>query len=175
MDAPDTRGSKKHTVNGKRFVIVAGTTSIVALFAVTFAFRTLGWTRFIGNANLQEGKDNVVYISRAVSACAERTGALPPSSGKVPPELSQIAAKTYASSEADWKDQAFACEGFHVRGPQRFQYEWEKTSDTTGVARARGDFNGDGVVEATFEQDVACIVRYGKLRCGPGSFHDRAK
>ncbi len=81
--------------------------------------------------------------------------------------------KKFASTAADWSDEAFACDGFRVRDPQRFQYEWVKTSDTEGTATARADFNGDGVVEATFEQELKCENKNGKLRCGPGAFKDR--
>jgi hypothetical protein len=163
------------TISGKKLVIVGGSLSVIILFGVTFAFRTFGWSRFVANASLQEGKSNVVYISRSVAACALKTGTLPPSSRKVPAELSDVGHKTYTSSDADWTDEAFACDAFRVRGPQRFQYEWEKTGDHTGVARARGDFNGDGVVESTFEQELVCEDHAGKLRCNPGAFHDRAK
>jgi hypothetical protein len=165
----------KPTISGRKLVLVGGTLSIVILFGATFAFRTFGWTRFVQNANLQEGKSNVVYISRAVAACAFKTGALPPTSRKVPAELSQVGGKTYRSTDDDWGDEAFACDAFRLRTTQRFQYQWEKTGDHTGVARAQGDFNGDGVVEATFEQELVCEPRGGKLRCDPGAFRDRAK
>ena len=114
-------------------------------------------------------------FSRGIAACAQKTGSLPASSPKVPGELSQVAAKTYASTEADWSDPAFSCDGFRLRTPQRFQYQWEKTGDMTGIARAQADFNGDGVVEATFEQELVCTQHEGKLRCAPGAFRDRAK
>ncbi len=160
-------------VSGKKIVLIGGTVSVIVLFGITFAFRTLGWTRFVANAELQEGKSNVIYLSRAVAACAQKTGTLPPSSHKVPADLAQVAGKTYASTENDWSDEAFKCDDFRVRDPQRFQYEWVRTNDHEGVAFARADFNGDGVVEATFEQDLKCEDRGGKLRCGPGAFKDR--
>jgi hypothetical protein len=164
---------EKTIVSGKRLVLIGGTVSIVVLFGVTFAFRTFGWTRFVANAQLQEGKSNVVYMARGVMACAEKNGRLPVSSRTVPADLAQVGGKPYASVDADWTDEAFACEGWRMRDPQRFQYQWLRTSETTGKAIARGDFNGDGVVEATFEQDVACETRNGKLRCAPGALHDR--
>ena len=162
-------------VSGKKLVLLGGTLSVIVLFGITYAFRTFGWTRFVANAELQEGKSNVVYLSRAVAACAQKTGSLPPSSRKVPADLAEIAGKKYASTAADWSDEAFKCDDFRVREPQRFQYEWERTNDHEGVARARADFNGDGVVEATFEQDVSCETRNGKLHCAPGALHDRNK
>ncbi len=163
----------KHTASGKRIVLIGGTLSVVILFGITFAFRTFGLSRFVANAELQEGKSNAIYIARSVSACATKTGALPPTSRKVPGDLAQVSAKKpYRSTDADWSDEAFTCDGFRVRTPQRFQYEWEKTSDHEGVARARADFNGDGVVEATFEQELKCVDQDGKLRCAPGRFRD---
>jgi hypothetical protein len=163
----------KTTISGKKLVLVGGTLSIVVLFGVTFAFRTFGLSRFVANAELQEGKSNVVYLSRAIAACALKTGALPATSHSVPADLSQVAAKTYASTDADWTDEAFACDGFRLHDPQRFQYQWEKKNDHEGVARARADFNGDGVVEATYEQDLLCETKNGKLRCTAGPFRDR--
>jgi hypothetical protein len=166
---------RKTTVSGRKLVIVGSTLSIVVLFGVTYAFRTFGWSRFVANSRLQEGKSNVVYLARDIAACAEKTGRLPPTSHTVPDDLSQVGGKAYKSTDADWTDEAYACAGFRVRDPQRFQYQWEKTSDHAGVARARADFNGDGVVEATFEQELTCAPKNGKLRCTPGAFHDRAK
>jgi len=156
-------------------VLLGGSLSLVVLFGVTFAFRTFGLSRFVANSQLQEGKSNVVYLARAIAACAQKTGKLPPTSHTVPVDLSQVAAKTYQSTDADWSDEAFACDGFRIRDPQRFQYQWEKTSDTGGVARARADFNGDGIVEATYEQELVCATKDAELRCTPAAFHDRAK
>jgi len=166
----------KTTVSGRKLVVLGGTLSVVVLFGVTFAFRTFGWSRFVANSQLQEGKSNVVYLARAITACAAKTGKLPPTSHTVPGDLAQVGGKAYTSTDADWSDEAFACDGFRVRAPQHFQYQWEKTSDHTGVARARGDFNGDGVVEATFEQELSCAAdKRGTFRCTPGAFRDRAK
>jgi len=164
---------EKTLVSGKKLVVVGGTLSIVVLFGITFAFRTFGWTRFVANSQLQEGKSNVIYMARGVMACAEKNGHLPVSTRTVPADLAQVGGKPYASVDADWTDEAFACEGWRMRDPQRFQYQWLRTSDTAGKAIARADFNGDGVVEATFEQDVACDTRNGKFRCSPGALHDR--
>ena len=164
---------EKTTVSGKKLVLVGGTVSIVVLFGITLAFRTLGFTRFVANSQLQEGKSNVVYMARGVMACAEKKGHLPDSSRTIPEDLTQVGGKPYASTDADWTDEAFACEGWRMRDAQRFQYQWLKTDDKSGKAIARADFNGDGIVEATYEQDVACETRNGKFRCSPGALHDR--
>ncbi len=125
----------------------------------------------VANAELQ--KENRTSIFLAQSPRAHKTGSLPPTSRKVPGDLAAVSEKGFASTAADWSDDAFACDGFRVRDPQRFQYEWVKTSDTEGTATARADFNGDGVVEATFEQELKCENKNGKLRCGPGAFKDQ--
>jgi hypothetical protein len=164
---------ERSKVSGKKVVLIGGTLSVVVLFGITYAFRTYGWTRFVANAELQEGKSNVVYLSRSIAACALKTGSLPPTSRKVPGDIAEVSGKTFASTAADWSDEAFTCDGFRVRDPQRFQYEWERKSELEGVAIARADFNGDGVVEATFEQELKCESKNGKLRCGPGAFKDR--
>ena len=161
------------TVSGKKLtngILVVG---VVTILFVTVTFRLVGWNRFVNNSYLVEGKNNSVYLSRAVAACAEKNGTLPPSSRKVPAELSAVGGKTYASTENDWQDDAFRCEGFRVNEPQRFQYEWERTSDTAGIARAQADFDGNGVVEARYEQELKCTKKGTRLVCGPGAFFDR--
>lgn len=161
------------TVSGKKltnWILVVGLLTIVF---VTVTFRLVGFNRFVNNSYLVEGKNNSVYLSRAIAACAEKKGALPPSSPKVPAELSAVGGKTYLSTEQDWQDEAFRCDGFHLSDPQRFQYEWERTSDTEGIARAQADFDGNGVVEARYEQEVKCAKKGDRLVCGPGAFYDR--
>lgn len=161
------------TVSGKKLTNWILAVGVLTILFVTVTFRLVGWNRFVNNSYLVEGKNNVVYLSRAVAACAEKKSALPPSSSKVPAELSAVGGKTYASSAKDWQDEAFLCDGFQVTEPQRFQYEWERTSDTEGIARAQADFNGDGVIEARYEQEVKCTHKGDRLVCGPGAFFDR--
>jgi hypothetical protein len=165
----------KRTVSGRKLVLLGGSLSLVVLFGITLAFRTFGLGRFVANSQLQEGKSNVIYLARDVAVCAQKTGKLPPTTHTVPMDLSQVGGKAYKSTAADWADEAFSCDGFRVRDAQRFQYQWERTSDHTGIARARADFNGDGVVEATYEQELVCAMKKGAFRCEPGAFHDRAK
>ena len=55
--------------------------------------------------------------------------------------------------------------GFAMRDPQYFQYQWERTSDTTGVAHARADLDGDGRAECDYELHLTC-TRVGEgLSC----------
>lgn len=162
-------------ISGRKLVNRAGLVGLAVLVFVVVTFRLVGWERFVANSQLGEGKNNSVYLARAVIACAEKKAELPPTSAKVPADATAVAGKTYASTPADWTDEAFACEGFTLSMPQRFQYQWEKTGELEGIARAAADFNGDGVVEARYEQEVKCERKEGgkKLVCRPGNFYDR--
>ncbi len=162
-------------ISGRKLVHRGGLIGLLILVGILVAFRLIGWDRFVANSQLVEGKNNSVYLARAAVACAEKKGSLPPSSPKVPADLAQVGGKTYASTAADWSDEAFACDGFQLTLPQRFQYQWERTSELEGIARAQADFNGDGVVEARFEQEVKCVRHDTKLVCRPGNFYDRNK
>lgn len=160
-------------VSGKKVVRLWFGAGILVILATTLTFRFYGFSRFVANSKLMEGKSHVVYLARDVMACAEKTGALPETSPKVPADLAQVGGKTYASAPSDWEAPAFKCEQFSMTDPQAFQYEWQRNDELDGVTRARADFNGDGVVEATFEQEVICTKSdLGKLRCRPGGFRD---
>ncbi len=162
-------------LTGKKLVLFGGTFSVLTIFTITFGFRTLGWTRFQANSHLQEGRSQVIYLSRAVMACTEKTGKLPETSPEVPATLAQVGAKTYKSTAADWSAPAFSCEQFTIDQPQRFQYQWDKTDANDGVVRAKADFNADGTAEAVFEQKILCGVKDGRYQCHPGPFLDHAK
>ncbi len=162
-------------MSGKKVVVWFGISGVAVIVATIVTFQLYGRPRFVANSRLREGKSNVVYLARSVMACGEKQSALPESSPKVPAQLSQVGAALYASTPADWSAPAFSCVEFQVKDPQAFQYEWERRSEASGVARARADFNGDGVAEATFEQEVACAKVDGKFHCGPGPFRDLAQ
>lgn len=164
-------------VSGKKLVLWFGGAGILVILATTLTFRFYGWQRFVANSRLMEGKNNVIYIARSVMACGEKTGALPETSPKVPADFAEVGGKTHASNPAEWQAPAFTCVGYTFSAPdQSFQYQWEKKDDTDGVVRARADFDGDGVAEATYEQEVICTkAADGKMHCKPGAFADLAK
>jgi hypothetical protein len=65
-----------------------------------------------------------------------------------------ISGRKYQSTASEWavdtdRNAGFACLKFEMSFPQYFQYEYEAT-ETSFVARAYGDMNGDGVF-STFE------------------------
>ncbi len=162
-------------VAGKKLVWYFGGAGLLVLVATLLVFRFYGMNRFVANSALMEGKSNVVYLAGSVMICAEKTNALPESSPKVPAELAQVGAKPYQSTAADWAPPSFSCGGFSMNQPQAFQYQWDRKDELSGTTRAQADFNGDGVVEATYEQDVFCTKNAeGKMHCHPGGFRDIA-
>jgi hypothetical protein len=163
-------------VSGKKLVVFGALFGLATLALVIVSFKSIGWNRFVQNSRLVEGKSSSVWLARAVMACAEETGELPATSTAVPKTLADVGGKTYASTPADWSaDATLRCAKFSMEKPQSFRYQWERTGDLAGTARAEGDFDGDGKAEAIYEQEVECSrVQDGKLRCRPGRFHDIA-
>lgn len=162
-------------VPGKKLVLWFGGAGLIVLVATVLVFRFYGWSRFVANSRLMEGKNNAIYLARDVMSCAEKENALPDSSPKVPADMALVAGKTYASTAADWQPHGYSCGEFSMKDPQAFQYEWERKDELSGTTRARADFNGDGIIEATFEQEILCTKSDGKLRCRPGGFKDLAQ
>jgi hypothetical protein len=113
-----------------------------------------------------EGRNAVGYLARGVirsiedADVEEQPGelpvALPATTPFVPPSITQVSKKPFVSAPADWMHPTFVQAKFESVGPQWFQVQWERTSKLTGVARACADFDGDGVVDLTFELDVTC-------------------
>jgi len=168
MDAP--------RVSGKKLVLSFGAAGVAVILITTLTFRFYGWSRFVANSRLMEGKNNAIYLARAVMACGEKTGSLPETSPKVPADLATVGGTTFTSTPADWSAPAFTCEEFTIDRPQSFQYQWEKQGELTGTTRASADFNGDGIAEAIYEQEVVCTKGAdAKLRCRPGGFKDIAQ
>lgn len=175
MDSPEAGRSDIPTVSGKKLVWIFTLAGVAVIALTTVTFRMVGWSRFVANSRLMEGKSNAIYLARSVMACGEKNGALPETSPKVPADLALVGGKTYASQPSDWSAPAFSCVPFSITQPQGFQYQWVKNDATSGVTRAQADFNGDGIPEATFEQQIVCTQPEGKLRCRPGGFRDLAQ
>ncbi|GEM_PF-2766936 len=172
---PTTNMPAYPIVAGKKLVFWFGGVGIIVLLATVLTFRFYGLSRFVANTRLMEGKNNAIYLARSVMSCAEKENALPESSPKVPVNALQVQGTLYASTPADWSPHPFACGDFSMPGPQAFQYEWVRKDELNGTTRARADFNGDGIIEATYEQAITCTKSEGKLRCHPGGFTDLAQ
>ena len=162
-------------VPGKKLVLWFGTAGVIVLISTVLVFRFYGWSRFVANSRLMEGKNNTIYLARSVMSCAEKENALPDTSPKVPADAKAVAGTTYTSTPDDWKPHSFSCGEFEMHQAQAFQYEWERKDALSGVTRARADFNGDGIIEATYEQEIVCTQAGSKLRCRPGGFKDLAQ
>jgi hypothetical protein len=119
-------------------------------------------------AKIVEAKVAVTEIAWGAAQCAERSGSVVPTSGKVPASLGAINGQMYQSRLSDWDDEVFKCSGFHLHRPQRFQYQWVRGSgDEGGRVQADADFDGDGVVDHTVRLAVRCARDGAVLRCRP--------
>lgn len=163
-------------VSGRKLLLAIAIVGAATIATVVLGFRSVGWTRFQANSRLMEGKSNVVWFARAVIACAEETGKVPETSKAVPATLADVGGKTWKSTAADWSaDETLRCARWSRAEPQAFRYQWEKTGELSGRTRAEADFDGDGVAEAVYEQEIDCQSQSGKLWCRPGPFHDIAR
>lgn len=163
-------------VSGKKLLASLAVAGALTIAIVLVGFKLVGWNRFQANTRLMEGKSNVVWFARAVMACAEETGKVPETSRAVPPALADVGGKTFKSAAADWQsDDTLRCARWSRDEPQSFRYQWEKTGELGGRTRAEADFDGDGVAEAVYEQEVECQSGGGKVWCRPGPFHDIAR
>jgi len=162
-------------VSGKKVVIATALVGVLTIAGVLIAFRKIGWDRFQANTKLMEGKNNVLAVARAMIVCADTSGALPPRAPPVPATLAEVGGKTFHATAENWDDPTWKCAKYTHIGDQNFRYAWEKKSDTLGTVRLEADFDGNGVAEAVYEQDVVCGVYGGEFRCRPGDYRDLAK
>jgi hypothetical protein len=121
----------------------------------------------IAYAKSTEATVAVTELAWGVALCAERAGALPAGTTKVPVDLAKVRGMAYQSAPEDWATPAFECAGFHMLRPQRFRYEWTKLSETEGRVGADADFDGDDVVDHAVELHVRCTRTDDRFRCRP--------
>lgn len=159
---------------GKMVLIVLGIVAACAVpvLGMLASFAIYGVKKYVTNAKMAEATNGVQQLAAGIARCAGEVDAatgqrrgLPESSGAVPSSLAAVRASKYQSAPGEWNG-AFACAGFRMAGPQYFQYRWELRSPTSGAAVAVADLDGDGAVDATAEQPVACT----QAACTQGAF-----
>lgn len=138
--------------------VLVGGVGIMAVLGI------YGTRKYIANAKTAEAKNVLGQLGKDAVAAYEgehldRNGNVtrrlcPSASARVPADRTVISGRKYQSSAAEWtvdsgRNAGFACLKFEMSAPQYFQYEYEAT-ETSFVARAYGDMNGDGVF-STFE------------------------
>jgi len=137
-------------------VAIIGVVGLV-LLGVLSSLAIYGVRRYIVQAQLAEGRNNVTAFAQGITHCFAETEHLPETSSRVPADLAMIAAKKYQSAFRDWSDEAFRCAEFSLREPQYFQYQWVLDEGATaGKVVAVADLNGDGDPEVRLELDVDC-------------------
>jgi len=132
---------------------------IPAFFLPVFtAMGIYGVRKYIANAKEAEARMAVLQIARGVVGSIQAAGnsaELPESAPAVPSSLSNVSGKKYMSAPSDWSG-TWQQIRFSMSTPQYFQYQWERTSPTTGVVRALGDLDGNGDVDVRIEVPIQC-------------------
>jgi hypothetical protein len=160
---------------GKMVLIVLAVIAVCGLpvVGVLAAVAIYGVQKYLTSEKSGEAVGNVQRLAAGIARCASEvdpaTGqprGLPPSSASVPSSLAAVSGAKYQSTTTEWGG-AFACAGFHVLGPQYFQYRWELRGLTSGAAVGVADLDGNGTVDATAEQPVTCTATGA---CSVGAF-----
>ncbi len=180
MQAPPATPAAKRSNATTTVIIVLAILMAVGLIAVAVigvlaAVGIHGTRKYVNESKAAEGRVHVTQLATGIAICGKKnfaTGAnepLPPSSPAVPPVLADVSGKKYASAPSDWTDPAYDCASFSLTSPQYFQYQWSRTTPTSGRAIAIADLDGDGSADRSFEVEVTCTAN----SCTPGSLLER--
>jgi hypothetical protein len=143
------------------------------IVGMSSAMAIYGVRKYITNAKTAEGRqgvqriaaDVVAYTKTAKNEQGAALSELPPTSVPVPETLASVSGKKYMSSPREWSQGTWSLIRYTMQDPQYFQYQWQRNSPTTGVARALADLNGDGEADVRVELAVECTLLAGGLDC----------
>jgi hypothetical protein len=152
MEGRTSAGGRQNKTAVIAVVIIGG---LVFLFAIVTPLTIYGVKRYLTNAKSAEGKSVVMELATGIARCGSASG-LPESTRPVPAALSDASGTKYHSKPSDWSDPTFRCASFARTAPQYFQYQWQRLDPSSGVARARADFDRDGIAETGFDVEVRC-------------------
>jgi hypothetical protein len=143
-------------------VVILAIPLLLAMLGVFAALAVYGVRRYITNAKAAEGMHVSAAIASGVARCAAEPDergqprGLPETTHSVPPSLPAVSGKKYQSAASEWSQPAFVCAGFVLTDPQYFQYQWVRSSATSGTVIALADLDGDGMPEVSVESRVEC-------------------
>lgn len=157
--------AKRSTPTWLIVLVVIGVAGIVVLFVggVLAALAVYGTSRYLASAKTAEARMMLAYLAGGIGRCVQSQGSLPDSAGPVPASLEDIRGKKYMASPDDWEP--FACTGVSMTS-QYFQYQWVRSSPTTGQLIAMGDLNANGA-PSRFTLRVQCASDTGPCKAGP--------
>ncbi len=155
---------------------------VVAIIGILAVLAVYGVKKYMANSKTAEARQSLGRIGKDATSAYENehmSGTLisegsatavtrqlcDTASAKVPAAMTEVTAKKYQSSAAEWKvdgtaagvlPKGFACLRFELATPQYYQYEYTAAaySATNGSfnAFARGDLDGNGTT-SVFELD----------------------
>jgi type IV pilus assembly protein PilA len=166
---------------------------VVAIVGVLAVLAVYGVRKYIANAKTAEAKNSLGQVgkdavtayegermSAAVLTETAQTAVLRAmcatgTTNAIPAAATDIAAKKYQSSKADWANAAdvaanagWPCLKFEMTAPQYYQYTYTATGASangdTFVAQGIGDLNGDATY-STFSMNGK--IQSGRLNLGP--------
>lgn len=154
---PQGHPPKSSGMPGWVIAIIVVLLAIVAMVGIMAVLAVSGTRRYIALSKQAEAKNSLGAIARAAAAAYEEEDVLgtgpvthrlcKSASRPVPASISEVAAKKYMSSPADWRsdpaDTGFTCLKFEMSMPQYYAYDY-KASATGFKALASGDLDGDG-------------------------------
>lgn len=114
-----------------------------------------------------EARDALERLREGVRVCVTgNIGVLPGTTEPVPARLSTLRGG-YQAPPAVWRKPVFHCTKFSIRGPQRFQLQWQNDSaTTTGRGVAWLDDDGDGKADRSLSFGARLVKRH-EAELGP--------
>ena len=99
-----------------------------------------------------EVQEALARLRDGVGRCVrDNIRVLPGTSPAIPPALDALKGGAYTSSTSDWATPVWACAGFKMAAPQRFQLQWQQTkTNKEGRAVAWIDDDRDGKADRAF-------------------------
>lgn len=132
---------------------------------VLSALAASGVRKYLEASKSVEGRITSSALARDIAACSDQKPELPDTASPVPATLADVKGKKYLSGAADWSAPAYECARFSLSAPQYYQYQWTRTSATSGRVVAQADLDGDGKVDSTFTATVTCTTAADGLAC----------
>lgn len=159
---PQPKSSNAGLIIGIVIAVLVGGVFVVGILA---SLAIYGMRGYLQKAKTAEGLSAVQAIAHGAAACGQSepdptdptaVAGLPPTTTPVPASLGDVQGKKYMSAPSEWRTPGWDCIKFEMSTPQLFQYQWVRTSATSGFVRGVADLDGDGAPDVQLESQVTC-------------------